>query len=402
MAYKGPDISAWQGDIDITALSSQVDFFIFRSHAGISKDKKVDRNVNLAIQNGKPYGLYIYSYALNADRAKQEAQNVIDTANSYSVKPNFLVIDMEDADGYKKKNGMPSDSTLRDICTTECEMFEQAGYYALIYASSSWFKNQLAGLDRFDKWVAHWPTSGGKQTGNNTSADGENSNNCGIWQFTSDGYLNGYSGKLDMNYGYKDFIVGGSNPQPTPQPTTPTEDTLTLVCKTMRGEYGDGDSRKANLGDRYTEVQDFINHIFNADIDTLVAETLAGKYGNGDTRKTVLGSRYDEVQNKINGQSSPTRKSNEEIAEEVKAGKWGNGDERKQRLTEAGYDYNAVQSIVNGSTSNQQSSSRYYTVKQGDTLSQIGAKLGVNWHTIASLNGISSPYTIYAGQKLKY
>lgn len=26
MAYKGLDISAWQGDIDIKALSSQVDF----------------------------------------------------------------------------------------------------------------------------------------------------------------------------------------------------------------------------------------------------------------------------------------------------------------------------------------------------------------------------------------
>ena len=29
MAYKGPDISAWQGDIDIKTLATQVDFFIF-------------------------------------------------------------------------------------------------------------------------------------------------------------------------------------------------------------------------------------------------------------------------------------------------------------------------------------------------------------------------------------
>ena len=40
-------------------------------------------------------------------------------------------------------------------------------------------------------------------------------------------------------------------------------------------------------------------------------------------------------------------KSNYAIAMEVIAGKWGNGAERKNRLTEAGYDYNAVQSIVN-------------------------------------------------------
>ena len=39
--------------------------------------------------------------------------------------------------------------------------------------------------------------------------------------------------------------------------------------------------------------------------------------------------------------------SNYDIAKEVISGKWGNGEDRKQRLTAAGYDYNAVQSIVN-------------------------------------------------------
>ena len=89
MAYKGPDISAWQGDIDIKALSSQVDFFIFRAYAGKSKDSKVDRNVKLAIECGKPYGLQIDSQALNTAQAKEEAQRMIDLANSYSVKPAF-------------------------------------------------------------------------------------------------------------------------------------------------------------------------------------------------------------------------------------------------------------------------------------------------------------------------
>lgn len=40
-------------------------------------------------------------------------------------------------------------------------------------------------------------------------------------------------------------------------------------------------------------------------------------------------------------------KSNEDIANEVIQGKWGNNPERKQRLTDAGYDYNAIQDIVN-------------------------------------------------------
>ena len=35
------------------------------------------------------------------------------------------------------------------------------------------------------------------------------------------------------------------------------------------------------------------------------------------------------------------------IAKEVIQGKWGNGAERKERLTKAGYDYSAVQKLVN-------------------------------------------------------
>ena len=43
----------------------------------------------------------------------------------------------------------------------------------------------------------------------------------------------------------------------------------------------------------------------------------------------------------------PTKKSVDEIAREVIQGKWGNGTDRKKRLTNAGYDYNAVQKHVN-------------------------------------------------------
>lgn len=41
------------------------------------------------------------------------------------------------------------------------------------------------------------------------------------------------------------------------------------------------------------------------------------------------------------------KKSNYEIAKEVLAGKWGNGKVRQQRLTAAGYDYAAIQKLVN-------------------------------------------------------
>ena len=84
----------------------------------------------------------------------------------------------------------------------------------------------------------------------------------------------------------------------------------------------------------------------------LANEVIAGKYGVGEARKQALGSLYNEVQAKVNEillgkKTTSNKKSNEEIADEVIAGKWGNGTDRKQKLATAGYDYNAIQSIVN-------------------------------------------------------
>lgn len=45
--------------------------------------------------------------------------------------------------------------------------------------------------------------------------------------------------------------------------------------------------------------------------------------------------------------TTPTKKSINEIAKEVIEGDWGNGEERKKKLTTAGYNYNEVQKEVN-------------------------------------------------------
>ena len=90
--------------------------------------------------------------------------------------------------------------------------------------------------------------------------------------------------------------------------------------------------------------------------------------------------------------------SNDEIANQVIAGKWGSGDDRKSRLQSAGYDYNAIQALVNSKLG--VSSQRVYYVKSGDTLSGIAAKYGTTVSSIASKNGISNVNKIYVGQKL--
>lgn len=88
-------------------------------------------------------------------------------------------------------------------------------------------------------------------------------------------------------------------------------------------------------------------------VDELAKEVIRGDWGNGQdrvNRLTTAGYDYNAVQAKVDemlGASKPTQKSVEEIAHEVIKGLWGNGADRKNRLTAAGYDYNAVQSRVN-------------------------------------------------------
>lgn len=78
-------------------------------------------------------------------------------------------------------------------------------------------------------------------------------------------------------------------------------------------------------------------------LDTLVKETLAGVYGNGDTRKAALGNQYEAVMSVINGKTTAPKKSVDQLAQEVIAGKHGNGEDRKKSL---GADYPAVQKRV--------------------------------------------------------
>ena len=68
-------------------------------------------------------------------------------------------------------------------------------------------------------------------------------------------------------------------------------------------------------------------------------------------------------------QSIEPSKTIDELANEVIAGKWGNGQERKDKLTAAGYDYNAVQSKVNELLSSSQPEEDF---KVGDKVAVIG------------------------------
>lgn len=90
--------------------------------------------------------------------------------------------------------------------------------------------------------------------------------------------------------------------------------------------------------------------------EELANEVIAGKWGNGADRKTGLtnaGYDFSAIQDIVNKKllgnktSSKPSKTIEELAREVIRGDWGNGTDRKTRLTNAGYNYNEIQNRVN-------------------------------------------------------
>lgn len=194
---RGIDLSYHNGIVNMSAVKeSGIEFVILR--IGYRKkerhiDNKFYENYNNALNIGIPIGVYIYSYALNKNDAIEEANFVLEVVRDLKLEyPIF--IDMEDADGYKRKNGI-SYETCIDICETFCSNIEDAGYYVGIYANLDWLNNKInnSRLDRFDKWVAQW------------SSVCKYKKEYGLWQYSSKGQVPGIVGNVDLDYALKDY-----------------------------------------------------------------------------------------------------------------------------------------------------------------------------------------------------
>lgn len=136
-----------------------------------------------------------------------------------------------------------------------------------------------------------------------------------------------------------------------------------LARRVIAGEFGNGDARRAALGSRYSEVQAEVNRILAGgsssapaqpaapDIEALAQAVIRGDYGNGDDRRAALGSTYDAVQARVNeilgagGSDGGSGGADiDALARAVIRGEYGNGEERRSRL---GSLYDAVQARVN-------------------------------------------------------
>lgn len=111
----------------------------------------------------------------------------------------------------------------------------------------------------------------------------------------------------------------------------------------------DGINGNVDMNYMYNDVRNATQAVKKSN-EEIAQEVINGLWGNGEERKkklTSAGYNYSAIQKIVNELVKPKKKSNEEIAKEVIAGKWGNGAARKDRLTKAGYNYSVIQKLVN-------------------------------------------------------
>lgn len=123
---------------------------------------------------------------------------------------------------------------------------------------------------------------------------------------------------------------------------SPTMFDKTLIEEIIRGDWGNGDERAnrlLNAGYNPVEVQTAVNRfLVGEDWENSNSEDESNEWKQEESKKI---SDYTETGWSDNVQNIDS------IAAEVIQGDWGNGEERKERLEQAGYDYDAVQARVN-------------------------------------------------------
>lgn len=196
---RGIDVSKYQGNIDWGAVAaSGINFAIIRvgyrgsASGALVQDPNFKKNISGATKAGIKVGLYFFTQAVNEAEAVEEASMAMSLASGYKVTyPIF--IDTESASN-GRANGL-SKSARTAVVKAFCQTVRNGGYKAGVYASKSWYANQLnaSALNGYCIWVAQYNSSctySGKYD---------------MWQYSSKGRVSGIKGNVDMNISYTGY-----------------------------------------------------------------------------------------------------------------------------------------------------------------------------------------------------
>nr|DAQ50029.1 MAG TPA: hypothetical protein [Caudoviricetes sp.] len=191
---KAVDISYHNGMIDFERVKNAVDYVIIRCGYGqdmaSQDDKQWSRNVSECERLGIPYGVYFYSYAKTTTRIEGEINHCLRLLQGHA--PNLPVFFDSEEQGTQR--------VAKHNAKRFCDAMLTHGYKAGIYASKSWFENYIGETWGYDLWIARYSNALGVD-------------NVDIWQYSSNGSVDGINGRCDVNHVYKDY--GASNSAPT-------------------------------------------------------------------------------------------------------------------------------------------------------------------------------------------
>lgn len=196
---RGIDVSKYQGNIDWGAVAaSGINFAIIRvgyrgsSSGALIQDPNFKKNISGATKAGIKVGLYFFTQAVNEAEAVEEASMAMSLASGYKVTYPIFIDTERASDG--RANGL-SKSARTAVVKAFCQTIRNGGYKAGVYASKSWYANQLnaSALNGYCIWVAQYNSSctySGKYD---------------MWQYSSKGSVSGIKGNVDMNISYTGY-----------------------------------------------------------------------------------------------------------------------------------------------------------------------------------------------------
>ncbi len=232
--HVGIDISSWNNTINWQALKDQgIEFVMIRAGYGWEHtDKRFIQNIEGAIANGMPVGIYFYSYAETAEKAQVEADYCIKLLEPY--REHIVLPVAYDLEEYNNMSG----AQLTDVAEVFCGALQNAGYHTMVYANSQFLpKMDLDKLSSMgiDYWYAWYQTVPDLSKVRHIVKKDVKPN---IWQYSDSCVVQGAlaSGRTDINVMYMPEYLDISAP-PVKVRTSPTGAQISWGGSTYADSY---------------------------------------------------------------------------------------------------------------------------------------------------------------------